>query len=373
MSLTRSNGPFQRNLDVVLIAAVVVICGMGAVMIYSASRTRLDRLGLDPRMFAERQILWIALGIGVMAVITAVDYRVLRELSLFAYGGCVLVLLLVLSPLGSSSKGAQAWFDLGPLQLQPSELTKIALIMVLAAYCEEHRGDLDAWRLGVVLTITALPVGLILLQPDLGTAMVLGAIVFTVLLIGGAKPRHLGLIALCGLTGFAGLVYSGNLEQYQVDRLTSFLDQSSNTGDAAYNVNQSKIAIGAGGIGGKGWGEGTQTKLSWVPEQHTDFIFTAVGEELGFLGAGTLLALFAIVVWRTWVTAQLAKDYLGTLVCAGVLAMLTFQIFENIGMTMGIMPITGIPLPFMSYGGSSTLTSFAAVGLVLNVSMRRYT
>lgn len=372
MSLTRAGGPFKRNLDVVLLGAVVAISGLSVVTIYSASRARLNRLGLDQRTFAERQILWIVLGVGVMAVIAAIDYRVLRELSLLAYGGCVLVLVLVLSPLGSTSNSAQSWFDIGPLQLQPSELTKIALIMMLAAYCEQHRGDLDAWRLAVVLAITALPVGLILLQPDLGTAMVLGTIVFTVLVIGGANSRHLAVIALCGLTGFAGLVYSGRLAPYQVDRLTSFLNQSSNTGKAGYNVNQSKIAIGAGGFAGKGWGRGTQTQLSWVPEQHTDFIFTAVGEELGFVGASTLLLLFAIMVWRTWVTAQLAKDHLGTLLCVGVLAMLAFQIFENVGMTMGIMPVTGIPLPFMSYGGSSTLTSFSAAGLVLNVSMRRY-
>jgi len=224
-----------------------------------------------------------------------------------------------------------------------------------------------------VMGLAAVPMGLIYLQPDLGTDLVFGAILLGVLVVAGARPRHIAVLGLLAVIGMAAVVQVGVLKQYQLDRLTAFADPKSDTQRSAYNLEQSKIAIAHGGAFGTGLGQGTQTNLSFVPEQQTDFIFTVVGEELGFVGAFTLLALFAVVVWRTWRTATLARDLFGTLICVGVLAMFVFQIFENVGMTMGIMPITGIPLPFMSYGGSSTIASFAAVGLVLNVHMRRFT
>ena len=219
-----------------------------------------------------------------------------------------------------------------------------------------------------------MPIGLVLLQPDLGTVLVLAVIIVAILAVGGRQRRQLLVLALLAATGVYAVVDLGFLKQYQLDRLTSFLDPESGA-DAqgtAYNQEQSKQAIANGRFGGEGLGEGSQTQGGFVPEQHTDFIFTAVGEELGFLGAVVLLGLFAIVMWRTWRTARLSRDFFGTLVCVGVLAMLAFQMFENIGMTMGIMPVTGIPLPFMSYGGSSLITSFACIGLVANVSMRRF-
>jgi rod shape determining protein RodA len=223
-----------------------------------------------------------------------------------------------------------------------------------------------------VLLLAALPMGLIYLQPDLGTDLVIGAIIVGILVVAGARVRHIAVLFLLVAVAMVAVVQLGVLKQYQLDRLGAFLDPKGDTQRAAYNLEQSKTAIGAGGLLGKGLGKGTQTNLSFVPEQSTDFIFTVVGEELGFVGGITLLALFAIVVWRTWRTATLSRDLFGTLVCVGVLAMLVFQIFENVGMTMGIMPITGIPLPLMSYGGSATLGSFAAIGLVLNVHMRRF-
>jgi rod shape determining protein RodA len=192
------------------------------------------------------------------------------------------------------------------------------------------------------------------------------------LLVGGARGKHLTALVFLGALGCAFVLQSNLLQDYQKARLTVFLDQQAQLKGEAYNLNQSKISISAGGLFGKGLFRGTQTRLQYVPEQHTDFIFTAVGEELGFAGGATLLALFAIIVWRTWRSAQLARDSFGTLVCIGVLAMFLFQVFENVGMTMGIMPITGIPLPFVSYGGSSTIADFVAVGLVLNVHMRRF-
>jgi rod shape determining protein RodA len=187
--------------------------------------------------------------------------------------------------------------------------------------------------------------------------------------VAGARPRQLAVLAALGIIGVVAVLQLGVLKHYQLDRLGAFLD---NTNRSAYNLNQSKIAIGSGGLFGKGIFKGSQTNLSYVPEQSTDFIFTVVGEELGLAGSALLLALFALIVWRTWRTASLAKDLSGTLICVGILSMFVFQIFENVGMTMGIMPITGIPLPFMSYGGSSTLVSFAAIGMVMNVHMRRF-
>ncbi len=221
--------------------------------------------------------------------------------------------------------------------------------------------------------LAVVPIGLILLQPDLGTDLVLVVIILGLLTVAGVKARHLLVLLLLAATAVGAVVQLGILKRYQVDRLTSFLHQGKNVQGATYNVNQSKIAISNGHLTGKGFHRGTQTRLGFVPEQHTDFIFTVVGEELGFAGAATLLALFGLMVWRTWRSAMLAGDFFGTLVCVGVTAMLTFQIFENVGMTMGIMPVTGIPLPFMSYGGSAVMAYFLCIGLVLNVHMRRFT
>ncbi|MEY2418198.1 MAG: rod shape determining protein RodA, partial [Actinomycetota bacterium] len=213
----------------------------------------------------------------------------------------------------------------------------------------------------------------------LGTALVFIAVLLGVLAVAGAKPRHLAVLTAIGVTAVVLVLQLGVLKQYQLDRFGAFLDQQDsaqrvafNVNPAKYNLQQSKVAIGSGGITGKGLFKGTQTNLRYVPEQSTDFIFTVVGEELGLLGSGALILLFAFITYRVWRAAATARDLFGTLVCVGVLCMFVFQIFENIGMTMGIMPITGIPLPFISYGGSSTLAAFAGIGLVLNVGMRRF-
>ena len=356
-----------RHLDLTLVVSVLLIAGLGLVMVYSATR----HLPIEDAFYLKRQAIFTLAGIGVMGLVASVDYRVYRDFAALIYVGALLLLFLVLTPLGSSRKGAQAWFQLGQFQLQPSEWAKLALIVCIAAYCTAYRGDLDARRTTTALALAAAPMVLIQAQPDLGTAMVFVAILMGTLLVAGARPRHMGVLVALGVIGVAAVLHLGLLKEYQRDRLGAFLDPS---GDPArsYNLNQSKIAIANGGLTGKGLFEGTQTKLAYVPEQHTDFIFTVVGEELGLIGSGLLLTLFALVVWRTWRAAALAKDACGTVVCIGVLAMLVFQIFENVGMTMGIMPIAGIPLPFMSYGGSATLASFAAAGLVLNVHMRRF-
>jgi rod shape determining protein RodA len=372
-SLHRNPASPWRHVDAVLLAAVLAVAALGTVMVFSSTR------GTDPSSydtaFVSRQAMFVIVGIVVLVATTLVDYRRLSEFVPLAYLGTLALLVAVVSGIGSERKGTQAWFALGPFQLQPSELAKVVVIFALAALLAQFNQELDSVRIAAVLAVVAVPVGLIMLQPDLGTALVFIGVVMGMLLVGGAKLRHIGALTAVGLIGVAGVLSSGALEEYQRCRLTSFLDrpdEECEARDAAYNQEQAQVAIGSGGFTGKGPFQGTQTRLDIVPEQHTDFIFTTVGEELGFLGSATLLGLLSIIAWRIWRTAQLARDPLGTLVCVGILSMFVFQVFENVGMTMGIMPVTGIPLPFMSYGGSSTIAAFAAIGLVLNVHMRRF-
>ena len=362
-----------RHVDVFLVALTMSLAGMGLLLIFSATQHKEAVGDISASGYLKRQALWVALGVVAMVVTAAVDYRVLRDLSPVLYVGTVLVLLAVLSPLGTSSRGAQAWFQFGSFQLQPSEYAKLVFILCLAGYCAAHRGDLDIRRLVTVLAVASVPVALIYRQPDLGTDLVFIAILMAIVLVAGARPRHIAALTLLGIVGVVAVFQLGVLKEYQIERLGAFLDPRGDTQRSTYNLNQSVNAIARGGLAGKGLLQGKETNLSYVPEQQTDFIFTVVGEELGLAGATTLLALFALLVWRIWRAAALARDLLGTLICVGVLAMIVLQMFENVGMTMGIMPIIGIPLPFLSYGGSATIASFAAIGLVLNVHMRRFT
>ncbi|MBA2609190.1 MAG: rod shape-determining protein RodA [Actinobacteria bacterium] len=367
-----------RHADHALIVAAVAIASLGTLVVFSATRHRLKAQGLAETSTVNKQVLFVLIGLGVMLLMTLVDYRNLRALAPYLFAGTVFMLLAVI-PLGTSVKGTQARFDLGPFQFQPSEWAKIAVVICVAAFCASFRGQLTGGQIIGVLLLSALPIGLIYQQPDLGTALVFMAILLGVLAVGGARPRHLAFLAAIAVTAVVLVLQLGVLKAYQLDRLGAFLDQQDSAqrvgydvNPAKYNLNQSKIAIGSGGITGKGLFKGTQTNLAYVPEQSTDFVFTVVGEELGLFGSTLLIGLFGFIVWRVWRAAATARDLFGTLVCVGVLCMFVFQIFENIGMTMGIMPITGIPLPFVSYGGSSTLAAFAGLGLVLNVGMRRF-
>jgi rod shape determining protein RodA len=358
-----------RHVDVVLVVSVAVLAAMGVLMVFSATRGPTDP---PDRSFLVRQALFVTVGAAVMVAATLVDYRRLRDWAWALYGATMLGLLAVLSPLGQQSKGAQAWFGFGSFQVQPAEFAKVVLILTLAAVLAMWAGDIDLRRLGLLLVVAGAPMALILLQPDLGTVLVLVSIVLGMLLVAGLRLRYIVALTLVGLIGVVGILNSNVLKQYQKDRLTAFLDPGRDTQGTTYNVTQSQIAVASGGLTGEGLFDGRQTQLRFVPEQQTDFIFTAVGEELGFAGAATVLGLYGVVMWRIWRTAQLSRDLLGTLLCVGVLSMLAFQVFENVGMAMGIMPVTGIPLPLLSYGGSSTLTTFASLGLVLNVHMRRF-
>jgi rod shape determining protein RodA len=371
--LSRNPAAPWRHIDAVLVGCIFAVASLGCLMIFSATRGR-DPSDFDTS-FLAKQVLFVGLGVGLMLGVALIDYRRYREIAPALYVVILLGLLAVVTGMGSERKGSQAWFQLGPFQLQPSELAKVVVIVTLASVIAHFNSELDAARLALVLAVAGVPMALIMLQPDLGTTLVFVAVGMGMLLIGGARPRHIAALTLVGIIGVGLVLNSGMLEKFQQCRLTSFLetqDEECAERGAEYNLEQAKTAIGSGSLFGKGVGQGTQTRLDIVPEQHTDFIFTALGEELGFVGGGTMLALMSIIAWRIWRTAQLARDPLGTLICVGVLSMFVFQVFENVGMTMGIMPITGIPLPFMSYGGSSTLTAFIAMGLVLNVHMRRF-
>lgn len=375
----RTNVPW-RHVDPLLAAVVLFISAFGCLMIYTATRDSLEAQGLSPEYYVKKQALFVLVGVFVMVAAAAVDYRRLRDWAPAIYGLCVLVLVAVYV-VGHKSKGAQAWFQIGSYQFEPSEFAKIGLIVALASYCAAAKGRLPGRALVVVLVLAALPFVLVYKQPDLGTALVLAAVLVAVLLIAGTPAKHLGALGVLALILAVGVVHFGVLKSYQEQRLISFVDSPSqpsaallatNAGASQYNTAQSKLAIADGGVRGQGIGHGSRTNGSYVPELWTDFIFAAVGEQVGLIGSLLLLMLFAVVIWRTWRAAVLARDLLGTLICVGVLAMMMFQVFENVGMAMGVMPVAGIPLPFMSYGGSAVLATFAGIGLVQNVRMRRF-
>lgn len=358
--MTRRRG----QVDTVLVGAALAIAGLGVVVVASATRSGPG----GATAYAVRQLTWVALGTLAMVAAMAVDLGRLRRWAPVGYGLVLAGLVAVLSPLGASANGTQAWFDLGPVRVQPAELAKPVLIAVLAAHGARAGGRFGGGRVLGALLLAAPAVGLTLLQPDLGTAIVLVVVTAGVIVTAGAPTRQLAAIGLAGLLLALGGLRAGVLEPYQVERLTGFLHQSSDPRGASWNLEQAKIAIGSGGVAGAGLFAGSQTALDYVPEAHTDFVFTVVGEELGLLGGVSLLGLFSLLAWRIWRAAARAPDRFAALCCTGVLAMIGFQVFENVGMTMGLTPITGIPLPLVSYGGSATVACLAAVGLVANIS-----
>ncbi len=365
-----------RHVDGWLILAVMGLTALGCIAIRSASAPILQVQELDPDYYLKRQLIFFSLATITFGLALLVDYRRFQPYAPMAYVAPVFLLLLVLTPLGQTVKGAQRWINLGIFQLQPAEVMKMGYILFLAAVLSrERRSEGPVAGFTPVLqaiALAAFPALLIYLQPDLGSSLVLFAVAFAVLLVAGVPIRWMVLVLVAGIALGALALRLDVLHDYQVARLTSFMDSGTDPQGPGFNLEQSKIAIGSGGIGGKGWGQGSQTNLAYVPEQRTDFIFTAIGEEQGFMGGLLVLALFSVVLWRCIRTAMLSKDLFGALVAGGVAAMLGFQLFVNIGMTIGIMPITGIPLPFVSYGGTSLITSFVGVGLVMNIHMRRF-
>ena len=364
-----------RHIDGLLLLAVAGLVVSGLFMVYSATHQSLAAVALDPGTYVKRQMTFAALGLIVITLVASFDYRFLKVYAGMLYGASLLLLILVRTPLGTTVRGSQRWFQLFGFQLTPSEVAKIALIIMLAAFLSELRrtgADLSLQDVYRATVIAAVPGLLVFLQPDLGTSIVMVAILIGVLVVAGARARHLGILALTAVVLIFGAFQMGLVKEYQIDRLTSFLDPANDPLRTGYNRTQAEIAIVSGGLTGLGYLKGTQTNLDFVPEQHTDFIFTVVGEEFGFVGAIGMLAMFALLLWRAFRTASLSKDPFGTYLAAGIATMFAVQVFVNIGMTVGIMPITGIPLPLVSYGGSSLLTNCVAVGLLLNVHMRRF-
>ncbi len=360
-----------RHLDPTLLLSALGLTAFGNLMVYSASSARLRAQGASPQYLLNRQMTFSLIGIGVMVVVATFNYRRLRAWAFPLYFAGLALLIAVLSPLGASAKGAQRWINVGFFQLQPSEFMKLAVLVALAYFLSERRGHPAAGAVVGACALVLVPAVLIFKQPDLGTLLVLMALLLTLLVVGGTRARMMLVIILLGISSVVGVLHTHVLKQYQLARLTAFLDPSTDQQRTGYNLDQARIAVGSGQITGKGLFTGTQTNLDFVPEVQTDFIFTAVGEELGFVGSAVLLGLFAIFLWRGLRIAMLSKDLFGTLLAAGVVAMLAFQMFINIGMTIGVSPITGIPLPFVSYGGSSMITTYIATGLLLNVHMRR--
>ena len=374
---TASDASLFAHLDLALLTLPIAISALGLLMIFDASRHETALGGLSRLYYVERQGVAVVLGLIAMGVTMAIDYRRIRDAWPLVYLA-VLPLLVGVVVVGRNHNGAQAWFQIGPFQFQPSEIAKVVVVVAIAGYCHQHRGDLDAWRVGVAVGLAGVVMAIVYVQHDLGTMLVIMVCAAAVLVIAGLKPVHIVVLLLLAASLVGAAVVTGKVHSYQLDRLTSFANRSTprvpaeDQSPTQFNLGASKAAIASGGFEGAGFGRGLQTKNGFVPEQHTDFIFTAVGEDLGFVGGATLLLLYALLAWRLWRIALLSSDFFGTLVAIGVLAMFAIEVFENVGMTMGIMPITGIPLPFMSYGGSAVITSFIAVGLVLNVHMRRF-
>jgi rod shape determining protein RodA len=363
-----------RHIDPVLSLVVVALSVIGLLAIYSSTRASLLSLGADPMIYVKKQIAALVLGILFLLIIATFDYRFFKVYAGFIYAASVLTLVMVRVPgIGSSANGAQRWFQFAGFQFTPSEFAKIALVLMLAAMLSELRtAEPIIPDLIRVCGVAIVPMLLVFIQPDIGTTIVLAAIVVGILVVAGTRPRHLLALALTAIVMIALAFQLHVIRDYQLARLTGFLDPQNSADTTAYNRQQAEIAVGSGGIFGRGYLAGTQTNLNYVPEQHTDFIFTVVGEEFGFVGAAFVLALFAILIWRAIRISYLSKDPFGTYVAAGIASMFAIQMFVNVGMVVGIMPITGIPLPFVSYGGTSMLANFIGVGLLLNVHMRRF-
>jgi rod shape determining protein RodA len=365
-----------RHVDWFLLVLALGLSAVGLLLLYSATNQTLRQDGLDPLTRVNKQAFTIGLGLVVLIVTVSFDYRFLKIYAAFVYLLSILALVLVRIPgLGATDTTgtAQRWFNVAGLQITPSEFTKLALIIMLAAVLAGiRRTQPNLIDLIKVLVLSLVPLVLVFLQPDIGTSIGITAIVVGMLIVAGTRLRHLLALSAVGVVVITFVFQTGAIEDFQRQRLTAFLDPASVSEDVRYNLDQSLIAVGSGGLFGKGYLKGSQTNLDYVPEQHTDFIFTVAGEEFGFVGAMALLALFALLMWRAIRIAWLAKDPFGTYVATGIASMFAIQMFVNIGMVIGIMPITGIPLPFLSYGGTSILVSFAAIGLLESIHMRRF-
>jgi rod shape determining protein RodA len=364
-----------EGFDPILSIAVALLLSLGTVLVYAATRNWYAANGLDPQYYLKRHVINILIGLLLAWGTTVIDYRLLRAYTPILWGLGVLGLTFVLLPgVGSTVNGAKAWIPLpGGFQIQPAELAKISIIVGISMLLSERKHDSDQPTTNDVLRslgVAAVPIALILLQPDMGTVFIISASVVAILGISGAPTKWVAGLLLLAILGGVVATKTGVISEYQVKRLQSFVDPNADTQGSGYQLRQARITVGSGGFLGKGLFNGPQTNGRFVPEQQTDFIFTVAGEELGFLGAGFIILLYIIILMRAFGIARRSSDPYGQLVCTGVIAWFAFQTFENIGMTLGLMPMTGVPLPFMSYGGSSMFANLIGFGLLQNVHAR---
>ena len=385
MTTFLNRNPYRRSrrasitsgFDPVLTGAVAGLLIVGTLLVYAATRQWYANNGLDPQYYLKRQVINIVIGLALAWGVTIIDYRLLRAYTPFIWGFGVLGLIFVLLPgVGSTVNGAKAWIPLpGGFQIQPAEIAKISIIIGISMLLSERTHNSDAPTHKDVLrslAVAALPMVLILAQPDMGTVFIISASVVTILAVSGAPTRWVvGLLLLAVIGGFVA-TKAGVISEYQIKRLQSFVDPNADSQGAGYQLRQARITVGSGGLIGTGLFNGPQTNGRFVPEQQTDFIFTVAGEELGFLGSGLIIFLLFLILMRAFAIARRSNDPYGTLVCTGVIAWFAFQTFENIGMTLGLMPMTGVPLPFMSYGGSSMFANLIGFGLLQNVHARHH-
>lgn len=356
----------RGQIDRILLCAFVLIAFMGVAFVYSATWNPAYGSGINPLVI--KQIIWVVTGIVFLFVFANLDY--LRVLN-FAYAAYILnlALLVFLLLFGGERYGARRWIDFGPFSLQPSEFVKITVILALAAYLGDQRENIGKFKNYAGAFVLIMPaVFLIFLQPDLGTAFVLVPILFSVLYICGEEIKYIVGSILIGIAGMP--FFWSLLREYQRNRLMVFLNPNLDPLGAGYTIIQSKIAIGSGGIFGKGWLNGTQSYLRFLPERHTDFIFSVIGEEWGFVGGIFLIGLYSLVIIRGIKILSNVDDIYGKAVGAGIISLFAFQIGVNIAMTIGLMPVVGLPLPAISYGGSNTIASFICVGFLLSISRR---
>ncbi len=369
---------FLRNIsrfDHWLSFSVAALLLFGTLLVWAATKNWFASQHLDPQYYVKRHVINILIGLALAYGTTLIDYRLLRAYTPIVWGLGVLGLLAVLTPgIGSTVNGAKAWIALpGGFDIQPAELAKISVILGISMLLAERRSlgadpsDKDVLK---ALSISAIPILLIMLQPDLGTTLIISAAIVIMIAVSGAPTRWVAALLLLAVLGGFAAVKSGVMSEYQIKRLQSFVDPNADPQQSGYQLRQARITIGSGGILGRGLFHGPQTNGRFVPEQQTDFIFTVAGEETGFIGSGLMLLLFGLFFWRAFLIAQRTSDLFGRLVCVGVIAWFAFQTFENIGMTMGLMPMTGVPLPFVSYGGSSMFATLIGFGLLQNVHLR---
>jgi rod shape determining protein RodA len=363
-----------RNVDVVLLIAVFLQSVIGTLTVYSATRQRLINQGFDQYVYVQRQVLFVIVGAVITFIVMAVGHDWIRERAVFWFISTSLLLVLVLV-YGAVTRGARLAFDLGPISLQPAELMKVAVLILIAAYTADAAYDkIDYHQFSVSLLILGFPVLLILLQPDLGSATVLVAGVAGVLLMAGAKRRYIALISGLTIVSAVAVALAGVVDRYQLRRIDAFLNQDSTEKDLQQIVLQvrfAKRAVASGGFFGKGYLQGPLTNGAFIPVQFSDFPFSAIGEQFGMIGGFVVLAIFGVILWRLWMISRLARTRFDQLLISGVFSLMLFQIFQNIGMTLGLTPVSGLPLPFISYGGSHLVSSAMMVGLAQSIYMRR--